>query len=132
MLKLFRAASMPRIFLSLYLVLANGWCATACIVVSCEPVAHEQSTSPPCHRIPSGGDQTPGGQDDDANCCHQMVSLAEAATVKPADLVGDSFDHAVVPDSFVLSSLALTEFSISQIYHQAPFSRPRDTSILRI
>ena len=131
MLKLFRLASMAKILLSLYLVLANGWCAATCIIVSCEPLAHDENAAPPCHKIPSGGDQTPDGQDDDTNCSHQMVSLAEAATVKPANLVGDSFDHAVVSDSFVSPTLALTEVRILPFY-QLPFFRPRGTSILRI
>ena len=87
----------------------------------------------PCHGgMPSDDHQTPGGQDDDgSNCSHQIVSLAEAASVKPAVLVANSFVYAVVPDSFVSPTLALTEVRSLRFY-QVPFSRPRSTSILRI
>ena len=124
---------MARILLSLSLVLANFFCATACLANSCESKAREASPIPPCHGgMPSDDHQTPGGQDGDgSNCSHQIVSLAEAASVKPAVLVANSFVYAVVPDSFGSPTLALPEVLILRFY-PLPFSRPRGTSILRI
>ena len=124
---------MARILLSLSLILANFFCATACLANSCESKAREASPLPPCHGgMPSGDYQTPGGQDGDgSNCSHQLVSLAETASVKPAVLFANSFAYAVAPDSFVSPSLALTDVRILRFY-QLPFSRPRGTSILRI
>lgn len=117
---------MAKILFSLFLVLANSWCAAACTLVSREPAAaeHAQKTDlPPCHQTPSRGhDKDSGG------CSHQLVSLAERLT----DTASPALDRALVTDSPASPMSALARFGIRQLHHQSPPARPRGAAILRI
>ena len=123
---------MVRILFSLCLVFSNLWCATTCVLPSCEPTKPNQSALPPCHQTPSSEHNSPDGHSDDGTCAHPMVALAAGLPGTSTHPITHSVDQAIVAYSPAAPFDAWTRFALTQPYRPTPPLRPQRGDVLRI